>query len=338
MHTTMDNWRTYQKEVEIENLIFEINQLANEIVAFADSLTEQKLLNEGFARKAKEWLGEKWAQLSGLADKLYSKTAELYQKSVGKLVGKANDAYLMSMVKIYTTLQNIFPSKEEVAHKRILESVAGSLWELLGEELGENFQERIQEAVSEALDTQLPSLKRDLPTGRKEQREFLKQNSEKIAKVVQAAIIEHPAIQNVKNVIKTQASPEQLEKQFIEDFTPKGINVKSIKAFGAGSSFMITFGIIDNLGLFVGMAAVEEKLISMGYDSMVAAGLGNTLSDALGVALGSVVAAALLKVLNVKGEGTFAQQFIGVIAGCLLPVGIKMLWMHLVAIGYIPPD
>ena len=45
MHTTMDSWRTYQKEAEIENLIFEINQLANEIVEFADSLTQQKLLN-----------------------------------------------------------------------------------------------------------------------------------------------------------------------------------------------------------------------------------------------------------------------------------------------------
>ena len=101
---------------------------------------------------------------------------------------------------------------------------------------------------------------------------------------------------------------------------------------------MFTFGIIDNVGLFVGMAAVEDYLMNAGYDQMTAAGFGNTLSDALGVILGSAVAAVLYKTLKVKGEGTFAQQLVGVVAGCLVPVAIKMAGMNLVARGYLPPD
>ena len=338
MHTTMDSWRTYQKEAEIENLIFEINQLANEIVEFADSLTQQKLLNEGFARKAKEWLGDKWAQLSGLANKLYSKTAELYQKSVGGLVGKANDAYLMSMVKIYTSLQKFFPSKEETAHRRTLEAMSESLYELLDEKLGEYYQEKIKEAVADALNTHMSHLKTDIPRDRAGQKEYLNLNSKDIAEVIKKAVVNHEVTKDVKNVIANFADPAAIEEKFTEKLLARGISLKSIKAFTVGGSFMFTFGIIDNVGLFVGMAAVEDYLMNAGYDQMTAAGFGNTLSDALGVILGSAVAAVLYKTLKVKGEGTFAQQLVGVVAGCLVPVAIKMAWMNLVARGYLPPD
>ena len=136
-----------------------------------------------------------------MANKLYSKTEELYQKSVGKLVGKANDAYLMSIVKIYTSLQKFFPSKEETAHRRTLEAMSESLYELLDEKLGEYYQEKIKEAVADALNTHMSHLKTDIPRDRAGQKEYLNLNSKKIAKVIKEAVVNHEATEDVKNVI-----------------------------------------------------------------------------------------------------------------------------------------
>lgn len=89
---------------------------------------------------------------------------------------------------------------------------------------------------------------------------------------------------------------------------------------------MMVFGIIDNLGLFMGMSAVEEWIMKKGFDSQVAAGIGNTFSDALGVMLGGVVSAALYKLLKVKKEETtFWQKLVGVVIGCMLPVLVKIV-------------
>ena len=89
---------------------------------------------------------------------------------------------------------------------------------------------------------------------------------------------------------------------------------------------MLVFGIIDNLGLFIGMDAIETSIIEMGFDSQVAAGFGNTFSDALGALLGGAVSWTLYKTLGLKGEGNTTQQFVGVIVGCLIPVSIKILF------------
>ena len=101
--------------------------------------------------------------------------------------------------------------------------------------------------------------------------------------------------------------------------------LEKIKRFSVGASFSLVFGLIDNLGLFIGMGALEDTLMKMGYDSIVAAGLGNTFSDALGALAGGWVSAMLYKILKVKGEGTISQQIIGVTVGCLIPVFIKMI-------------
>lgn len=102
-------------------------------------------------------------------------------------------------------------------------------------------------------------------------------------------------------------------------------SLEAIKNFTVGASFMIVFGIIDNVGLFIGMEVVEDKLMTLGYDSQIAAGIGNTFSDALGALMGGIVAVSLHKLLKIKGEGTIPQQFIGVIIGCLIPVAVKIL-------------
>jgi len=89
---------------------------------------------------------------------------------------------------------------------------------------------------------------------------------------------------------------------------------------------MMVFGIIDNLGLFIGMSVVEKWIMNMGFDSQVAAGIGNTFSDTIGVMLGGAVSVALYKILKVKKEGTtFLQKLVGVFIGCMIPVIIKIV-------------
>ena len=102
--------------------------------------------------------------------------------------------------------------------------------------------------------------------------------------------------------------------------------LNSLKNFAIGSSGPMVFGLIDNGGLFLGMSFVEDAVLSAGFDSQVAAGIGNTFSDALGALAGGSVTYILFKTLKVKGEGSTAQQFVGVIVGCMIPVVIKVLY------------
>ena len=89
---------------------------------------------------------------------------------------------------------------------------------------------------------------------------------------------------------------------------------------------MAVFGMIDNLGLFMGMAAVENWVMGIGFDAQVAAGIGNTFSDMLGVLLGGVVSAGLFKLLKVKPDDvTFIQNLVGITIGCMIPVIIKVI-------------
>lgn len=99
-----------------------------------------------------------------------------------------------------------------------------------------------------------------------------------------------------------------------------------LKIFSVGCSFMLVFGIIDNLGLFIGMDAIEEYIQSLGYNSLIAAGIGNAFSDAIGAIFGGIIASYLYKTLKLKGMGTTMQQLVGVVIGCMIPVFIAMLY------------
>tara|TARA_R110000824_G_scaffold245596_1_gene434641 strand:+ start:1813 stop:2835 length:1023 start_codon:yes stop_codon:yes gene_type:complete len=337
MKLIMESWRGYQNEAEIKNLIVEINQLSKEIIDYTSLLTEQQLLSEEFLRKAAAWFGKKWKQLSGLFDQLYEKSKTLFAK-MGSIRKKTGDAYIGSMAKIYLALQKLLPKKSRNAFQEVLSAYSEAIYDLCEEELGEAWQGRIKKAVEEALNESLSGLKTQVPQDKGEQKEYLEQNAEQIAQTIRETVLGHPALKNAKSIIQEKASPEELEKAFAARLKSRGLNLEMVKGFAIGSSFMFTFGVIDNVGLFVGMAAVEDTLVQMGFDSMIAAGFGNTLSDALGVVLGGLVMLSLKKILDVKGEGTIAQQFVGVVAGCLVPVAIKMTWMWLVTKGYLPPD
>lgn len=104
--------------------------------------------------------------------------------------------------------------------------------------------------------------------------------------------------------------------------------VNRVKIFIVGSTFYIVFGIIDNLGLFIGMKGVEDFIISLGLSYKVAAGLGNTFSDAIGALSGGIVAATMYKILKVRGAGTITEKTVGVIIGCLIPVIFLILYEY----------
>ena len=102
--------------------------------------------------------------------------------------------------------------------------------------------------------------------------------------------------------------------------------MKLIKPFIAGITFMVIFGIVDNLFLIVGMEWLEYLL--PGIDPTINGGIGNTISDAVGVVAGASISSIVGKLLKVNEEDTtFIQQLLGVIIGCLIPIIIYILIM-----------
>lgn len=103
-------------------------------------------------------------------------------------------------------------------------------------------------------------------------------------------------------------------------------HLNKLKTFLVGCSFMIVFGIIDNLGLFVGMDFIEDYITQAGYTPMIAAGIGNAFSDMIGALIGGFVASTLYRVLNIKEDSIkTSHQVVGVTIGCMIPVIIAIL-------------
>jgi len=101
----------------------------------------------------------------------------------------------------------------------------------------------------------------------------------------------------------------------------------SLKRFLVAMVGPIIFGLIDNGGLFLGMSMIEDYIQSLGYNSMIAAGFGNTFSDALGALLGGAVAVVLYKKLKLEHVHNHWAEVVGIIVGCLIPVLIAMAVM-----------
>ena len=99
----------------------------------------------------------------------------------------------------------------------------------------------------------------------------------------------------------------------------------SLKRFLVAMVGPIIFGLIDNGGLFLGMSVIEDYLQSIGYSSLIAAGFGNTFSDALGALMGGAVAIFLYKKLKLEHVHNHWAEVFGIIIGCLIPVFIAMV-------------
>ena len=100
---------------------------------------------------------------------------------------------------------------------------------------------------------------------------------------------------------------------------------KTLKRIISVTIAFIIFGFIDNFLMIVFGDQIDSTFVSMGVsNTMLAAGLGNTLSDAIGILSGRWVE----KIVHIKlppvedGELTrtqiIASETIGIIIGCLL--------------------
>lgn len=98
------------------------------------------------------------------------------------------------------------------------------------------------------------------------------------------------------------------------------------------ASAFIVFGIIDNGVMVVSGSAIEKTLGTLlGISTMASAGLGNTLSDIIGIVCGRYIEKILFKNLD-KGTDNLSQfqiilsEAIGITIGCLLGM-IPLLFM-----------
>lgn len=97
-----------------------------------------------------------------------------------------------------------------------------------------------------------------------------------------------------------------------------------LRDFTAVMVGMFFFGFIDNFILIIAGEAIDRTIASsFGFSSMFSAGLGNTLSDAVGVIGGSTMALITFKLFGEVDEDKYSQrmlitsQTIGIILGCL---------------------
>ena len=100
-----------------------------------------------------------------------------------------------------------------------------------------------------------------------------------------------------------------------------------LKFYLIGMSSSIVFGIIDNGVMILGGDAIDGYITeSLGLDTMTSAGLGNTLSDAVGVLCGGAVLAFLSENLGAPSAPSTMQQFVGITIGCLIPVALRIIF------------
>jgi hypothetical protein len=107
----------------------------------------------------------------------------------------------------------------------------------------------------------------------------------------------------------------------------KGFNLFSkvfLRDFTAVMVGMFFFGFIDNFILVIAGEAIDQTIAqSMGFSSMFSAGLGNTISDFVGIIGGSVMALVVVKMFGEVDEDKYSQtmlitsQSIGIVLGCL---------------------
>lgn len=87
---------------------------------------------------------------------------------------------------------------------------------------------------------------------------------------------------------------------------------------------MVVFGIMDNGIMVLAGSAIDDYIKTFGFSTMLAAGIGNTFSDAVGVLSGSIVARMVWKSFGKVteediGDGLFLfGETLGIIVGCII--------------------
>ena len=99
--------------------------------------------------------------------------------------------------------------------------------------------------------------------------------------------------------------------------------IPSLKSILIGMSVGLVFGFIDNLGLYYGMKAFGPYLPK---DPLLAAGLGNTFSNSIGVFLATFVGVIISNKSNVDNYSIVSEAG-GMILGCLLGTYLPRLFL-----------
>ncbi len=99
-------------------------------------------------------------------------------------------------------------------------------------------------------------------------------------------------------------------KVFLRDFTAVMVG-------------MFFFGFIDNFILVIAGDAIDNAIGTLGYSVLFSAGLGNTISDAVGVIGGSFMALMVVKMFGEVDQNKYSSKMligaetVGIILGCL---------------------
>ena len=99
---------------------------------------------------------------------------------------------------------------------------------------------------------------------------------------------------------------------------------KQALAVIAGFLFSITFGIIDNGFLVLGMEL--NPFVDPRMDPVLSGMWGNTFSDFIGAVSGTLVAWAFLKIFKVEPKEYLLAEIIGITIGCLIPIAVYTLF------------
>lgn len=98
-----------------------------------------------------------------------------------------------------------------------------------------------------------------------------------------------------------------------------------IKRMLTVSMAFVVFGIVDNSIMIIAGVAIDNWIgATLGISTMASAALGNTLSDAIGIATGRWTEYKLHSIIPVVQDGELSKrkiviaETIGIIVGCLI--------------------
>ncbi len=100
---------------------------------------------------------------------------------------------------------------------------------------------------------------------------------------------------------------------------------KQALAVIAGLLFSVTFGVIDNGFLVMGMAI--NPFVDPHMDPILSGMWGNTFSDFIGAVLGTFVSWSFLKMFKVEPKEYLLSEVIGITLGCLVPIAVYTLFV-----------
>lgn len=105
------------------------------------------------------------------------------------------------------------------------------------------------------------------------------------------------------------------------------------RVFLAAFAAAFVFGFIDNFILVIAGDAIDQTISAkFGFSTMFSAGLGNTISDAIGELCGGMIGAAVLLLTGKSNEDKVPHWVVatagvaGIVIGCLVGM-VPLLWI-----------